>query len=217
MGDIDVAATDRLLTTTRAVRKRLDLTRPVPTDLVLECLRVAVQAPAGGNIQRWRWLLVDDPELKAGLAGLYARSYAPYMAEQRAAVATSGREDADRIMASSDHLTEHLQDVPLLVIPCQLGRPEPSMTQGMVAGFYGSILPAVWSFMLAARARGLGTAWTTLHLGYEAEAGELLGIPETVSQVALIPTAFYTGETFQPASRRPVEEITYRNRWKQPV
>ena len=113
-----MAATDRLLTTTRAVRKRLDLTRPVPTDLVLECLRVAVQAPAGGNIQRWRWLLVDDPELKAGLAGLYARSYAPYMAEQRAAVATSGREDADRIMASSDHLTEHLQDVPLLVIPC---------------------------------------------------------------------------------------------------
>jgi nitroreductase len=217
VGDIDLAATDRLLSTTRAVRKRLDLTRPVPTALVLECLRVAVQAPAGGNIQRWRWLLIDDPELKAGLAGLYARSYAPYMAEQRAAVATSGRDDADRIMASSDHLTEHLQDVPLLVIPCQLGRPEPTMTQGMLAGYYGSILPAVWSFMLAARARGLGTAWTTLHLGYEAEAGELLGIPETVSQVALIPTAFYTGETFQRASRRPVEEITYRNRWKQPV
>jgi nitroreductase len=215
VGDIDLAATDRLLTTTRAVRKRLDLSRPVPTDLVLECLRVAVQAPAGGNIQRWRWLLVDDPELKTGLAGLYARSYAPYMAEQRAAVAATGREDADRIMASSDHLTQHLQDVPLLVIPCQLGRPEPSMTQGMLAGFYGSILPAVWSFMLAARARGLGTAWTTLHLGYEAEAGQLLGIPETVSQVALIPTAFYTGETFQPASRRAVEEITYRNRWKQ--
>jgi len=217
VGDIDLAATDRLLTTTRAVRKRLDLSRPVPTDLVLDCLRVAAQAPAGGNIQRWRWLLIDDPELKAGLAGLYARSYGPYMAEQRAAVAASGRADADRIMASSDHLTEHLQDVPLLVIPCQLGRPEPSMTQGMLAGFYGSILPAVWSFMLAARARGLGTAWTTLHLGYEAEAGQLLGIPETVSQVALIPTAFYTGETFQPASRRAVEEITYRNRWKQPV
>ena len=217
MGDIDLAATDRLLTTTRAVRKRLNLSRPVPTDLVLDCLRVAAQAPAGGNIQRWRWLLIDDPELKAGLAGLYARSYGPYMAEQRAAVAASGRADADRIMASSDHLTEHLQDVPLLVIPCQLGRPEPSMTQGMLAGFYGSILPAVWSFMLAARARGLGTAWTTLHLGYEAEAGQLLGIPETVSQVALIPTAFYTGETFQPASRRAVEEITYRNRWKQPV
>jgi nitroreductase len=217
MADIDRAATDHLLTTTRAVRKRLDLTRPVPTDLVLECLRVAVQAPAGGNIQRWRWLLVDDPELKAGLAALYARSYAPYMEEQRAAVATTGRTDADRIMASSDHLTEHLQEVPLLVIPCQLGRPEPGMAQGMLAGFYGSILPAVWSFMLAARSRGLGTAWTTLHLGYEAEAADLLGIPHTVSQVALIPTAFYTGDTFQPASRRPVEEITYHNRWKQPL
>jgi len=217
MADIDRAATDHLLSTTRAVRKRLDLTRPVPTDLVLECLRVAVQAPAGGNIQRWRWLLVDDPELKAGLAALYARSYAPYMEEQRAAVATTGRTDADRIMASSDHLTEHLQEVPLLVIPCQLGRPEPGMSQGMLAGFYGSILPAVWSFMLAARSRGLGTAWTTLHLGYEDEAADLLGIPHTVSQVALIPTAFYTGETFQAASRRAVEEITYRNRWKQPL
>ena len=217
MADIDRAATDHLLTTTRAVRKRLDLTRPVPTELVLQCLRVAVQAPAGGNIQRWRWLLVDDPELKAGLAALYARSYAPYMEEQRAAVATTGRTDADRIMASSDHLTEHLQEVPLLVIPCQLGRPEPGMSQGMLAGFYGSILPAVWSFMLAARSRGLGTAWTTLHLGYEDEAADLLGIPHTVSQVALIPTAFYTGDTFQPASRRAVEEITYRNRWKQPL
>jgi nitroreductase len=217
MSDIDATVTDRLLTTTRAVRRRLDLGRPVPIDLVLECLRVAVQAPAGGNLQRWRWMLVDDADLKAGLADLYARAYAPYMAAQREVDVSAGRTDADRIMASSDYLTQHLADVPLLVIPCQLDRPDPSMSQGMLAGFYGSILPAVWSFMLAARSRGLGTAWTTLHLGYEAEAGELLGIPETVSQVALIPTAFYTGETFKPGTRRPVEEITYRNRWRQPV
>jgi nitroreductase len=217
MGDIDVAEADHLLTTTRAVRKRLDLTRAVPHELVLECIRVAVQAPAGGNIQRWRWLVVDDPDTKAGLADLYRRAYAPYMEEQRAAVATSGRTDADRIMSSSDHLTEHLQEVPTLVIPCFLGRPDVTLPQGMLAGMYGSILPAVWSFMLAARARGLGTAWTTLHLGYEAEAGELLGIPDTVSQVALIPVAYYTGDTFKPGSRRPVEEITYLNRWKQPI
>jgi len=216
MGDIDLAEADRLLTTTRAVRKRLDLTRPVPHELVLECIRVAVQAPAGGNIQRWRWLVVDDAETKSGLADLYRRAYAPYMEEQRAAVATSGRTDAGRIMSSSDYLTQHLQEVPTLVIPCFLGRPD-GLAQGMLAGLYGSILPAVWNFMLAARARGLGTAWTTLHLGFEAEAGELLGIPDTVSQVALIPVAYYTGDTFKPGTRRPVEEITYLNRWKQPI
>ena len=105
----------------------------------------------------------------------------------------------------------------MLVVPCALGRPDPALGQGMLAGFYGSILPAVWSFMLAARARGLGTALTTLHLGYEAEAAELLGIPDTVTQVGLIPVAYYTGQDFRPGTRRPVEEITYHNRWKDPL
>ena len=124
------------------------------------------------------------------------------MAEQRAAAASTGRADAGRIMDSSDHLAQHLQDVPVLVVPCSSAGPT-RPRQGMLAGFYGSILPAVWSFMLAARARGLGTALTTLHLGYEAEAAELLGIPDTVTQVALIPVAYYTGETSgrAPAAR----------------
>ena len=217
MGEIDPAQADALLTTTRAVRKRLDLTRPVPLPLVLDCLRVAVQAPAGGNVQRWRWVVVDDPEIKSGLAEIYRKSYTPYMAEQRAAAASTGRADAGRIMDSSDHLAQHMQDVPVLVVPCSLGRPDPTFGQGMLAGFYGSILPAVWSFMLAARARGLGTALTTLHLGYEAEAAELLGIPDTVTQVGLIPVAYYTGQDFRPGTRRPVEEITYHNRWKDPL
>ena len=213
----DLSQTDHLLTTTRAVRKRLDLTRAVPTELIADCIRVATQAPAGGNVQQWRWLIVDDPDLKLGIANLYRRAYEPYMAAQRTAVAASGRSDVAAIMSSSDHLAEVLHQVPALVIPCMLGRPEQAAIQGSLAGWYGSILPAVWSFMLAARSRGLGTAWTTLHLGYEAEAAELLGIPSTVSQVALTPVAYYTGDDFKPGARLPVEKVAYRNGWKQPL
>jgi nitroreductase len=210
--EFDVEQIDHLLTTTRAVRKRLDLTKPVPREVIVDCIRVATQAPAGGNVQRWRWVVVDDPDLKRGIADLYRRSYAPYMAAQREAAAQIGKTDTQAIMASSDHLADILHEVPALVIPCSLGAP--SGSQGMVAGFYGSILPAVWNFMLAARARGLGTAWTTLHLEHEAEARGLLGIPSTVTQVALTPVAYYTGDSFKPGTRRPAEEITYFNGWK---
>ena len=214
--EFDIAQTDRLLTTTRAVRKRLDTTRPVERHTILDCIRVASQAPAGGNVQRWRWLVIDDPALKQGIADLYRRAYEPYMAAQRQAIdgATpqKGRENIGAIMDSSDHLAQVLQDVPAMVIPCSLGAPMGS--QGSVAGYYGCILPAVWSFMLAARSRGLGTAWTTLHLEYEAEARELLGIPSTVTQVAMTPIAYYTGDTFKPGTRRAAEEITYFNGWK---
>ena len=208
----DLEQTDRLLTATRAVRKRLDLTRPVPRELILDCIRVATQAPAGGNVQRWRWVVVDDPDLKLGVAELYRKAYRPYMAAQREAVEKSGRGGMEAIMSSSDHLADVLDKVPALVIPCCLDAPTGS--QGMVAGYYGSILPAVWSFMLAARSRGLGTAWTTLHLEHEAETRDLLGIPSTVTQVALTPVAYYTGDSFKPGTRRAAEEITYFNGWK---
>jgi nitroreductase len=111
-------------------------------------------------------------------------------------------------------LANVLQDVPALVIPCGLDRLPENVTSGNAAGYYGSLLPAVWSFMLAARSRGLGTAYTTLHLTYEREAGELLGIPESVTQLALIPVAYYTGDDFKPAKRLPVEKVTYFNGWK---
>lgn len=210
----DLTQTDHLLTTTRAVRKRLDLTRPVPRDLIVDCIRIATQSPAGGNVQRWRWVVVDDPTLKHGLAELYRKAYAPYIEAQRAAVEEVGRGGVSGIMASSDHLAQVLEQVPALVIPCMLGRPDPASSQGALAGWYGSILPAVWSFMLAARSRGLGTAWTTLHLAYEQEAAELLGLPPTVSQVALTPVAYYTGDDFKPGQRREAAEITYFNGWK---
>ena len=210
----DLRQTDKLLTTTRAVRRRLDLDRPVPRELVRECIEVATQAPAGGNVQRWRWLAVDDPELKLGLAELYRRAYEPYIDAQRTLVEREGRAGVAGIMASSDHLAQVLQDVPVLVVPCGLDRVPADSGGGTAQGYYGSLLPAVWSFMLAARARGLGTAWTTLHLGFEAEAGALLGIPDTVTQLALVPVAYYTGDDFKPADRRPVDEILYWNGWR---
>ena len=209
----DLSQTDKLLTTTRAVRKRLDLERDVPRELIRECVEVATQAPAGGNVQRWRWLVVDDPDLKLGLAELYRRAYEPYIAQQRDLVAQAGRSVAG-IISSSDHLAQVLQDVPVLVVPCGLDRVPAEGGGGTAQGYYWSLLPAVWSFMLAARSRGLGTAWTTLHLGYEREAGELLGIPDTVTQLALIPVAFYTGDDFKAGDRRDVDEVIYWNRWR---
>jgi nitroreductase len=212
----DLDQTDKLLTTTRAVRKRLDFNRPVPREVILDCIRLATQAPSGGNSQRGRWLVIDDPLLKREIAERYRRSYQPYIEAQRASVEQVGRTDRSTmgILSSSDYLAEHLHEVPTLVLPCILDRVPPGSKQGVMAGFYGSILPAVWSFQLALRSRGLGSAWTTLHLAYEDEVAEALGIPHTVSQVALLPVAYTLGHDFKPGTRRDAEEITYFNGWK---
>lgn len=215
--DFDLAQTDHLLSTTRAVRKRLDLTRPVPRQLILDCVRISTQAPAGGNYQKWRWVIVDDPERKAVVADAYQRSYAPYIEKQKAAVQRAGNAaTSDPIIDSSTHLAEVLAEVPVLAIPCALGAPgDAGEAGGSQAGWWGSIVPAVWSYCLAARSRGLGTAWTTLHLPFEAEVGEALGIPDTVTQIACIPTAFHTGDDFKLARRKPAKDVTYWNTWKQ--
>jgi nitroreductase len=217
MPGFDLANTDRLLTTTRSVRKRLDLERPVDLATVVECLRIAIQAPTGGNTQRWRWLVVDDPELRSGLADLYRRSFEPYIAARRAAMAATSSPVMDRVADSSEYLAEHLHEVPVHVVPCQLDRVGDHGSVVESASYYGSILPSVWSFMLALRSRGLASAWTTLHLAYEREAAELLGIPDTVTQCALIPVAHHHGDDFRPAARRPIEEIAYRNAWRRPL
>ncbi len=211
----DLSVTDKLLTTTRSVRKRLDFSRPVPREVVLEALEVALQAPTGGNRQPWRWLIIDDADTRARIAELYQRSHDPYMAANREMVEAAGRLEAmAKIMDSSQYLSDHMAEVPVMVIPCLLGRPE-GLPQVEIAGFYGSILPSVWSLMLALRSRGLGSAWTTLHLAFEQEAQEVLGVPDTVTQTALIPVAYYTGDDFKPGPRRPADEVTYFNRWKQ--
>lgn len=223
--DVDTTATDHLLTTTRTVRRRLDLSRPVPPSLVLECLRIASQAPTGGNLQRTRWIVVTDEEKRAALGALYKRAMDPYHAIMGPLAQAAGTNN--KVLASSEYLAEMMGRAPALVIPCELGSfPEanallkaggyPHTLSDNVAasGFYGSIWPAVWSFMLALRSRGLGSALTTMHLALEREAGELLGIPDTVTQIGLIPVAYYTGESFKPANRRAVEEVTYWNGWK---
>ena len=145
---------------------------------------------------------------------IYRKAYQPYIDYQKKVVDKVGRTDASGIMESSDHLANVLQDVPALVIPCGLDRVSTDAIPANFAGYYGSLLPAVWSFMLACRSRELGTAYTTLHLNYEKEAAELLGIPDTVTQLALIPVAYYTGDDFKPAKRLPVEKVTYFNGWK---
>jgi nitroreductase len=205
---------DRLLTTTKQVRQRLDLTRPVPHGELLECIEVANHAPMGGNLERNRWMIIDDPELKGEIAQRFGAVGRPYL-EANTAIAADER--GRRVIGSAMFLIEHLAEVPALVLSLRLDRPPATASQGQTAGYYGSVLPGVWSFQLAARARGIGSAWTTFHLEHEAEIAELLGIPPTVTQVCLLPVAYYTGDTFTPAPRRPAAEITYLNRWKQPV
>jgi nitroreductase len=214
--NFDLTQTDHLLTTTRAVRKRLDLNRPVPRELILDCIRISAQAPAGGNAQKWRWVIVDDPAKKAIIADAYGRAYAPYIATQQKAVAQAGNAaTSGPIIDSSNHLAAVLADVPVLAIPCALGSPADAGDRGgSQQGWWGSVIPAVWSYCLAARSRGLGTVWTTLHLPYGEEVADALGIPDTVTQLACIPTAYYTGDDFKLATRKPAEQITYWNSWK---
>ena len=205
----DTAVTDRLLSTTRSVRKRLDLDRPVETEVVLECLQLAVQAPTGSNAQGWRWLVVTDPEKRAELGRMYSEGGADYL---RSAAANEMNPQTKRVYESAVHLSDVIGRVPVHVIPCIHGRAD-NAPNIMSASIYGSIMPAAWSFMLALRSRGLGSAWTTLHLMKEKEAAELLGIPDNVTQVALIPVAYTIGDDFKPAKRPPIETVTYWESW----
>jgi nitroreductase len=205
----------QVLITTRSVRKRLDLDRPVPRSVILDCIDLACQAPTGGNVERCRWIVIDDPDQRRRVADIYRRAYGPYMEERKALLGDATGPEADatrRVMSSSDHLAEVLDRVPAMVIPCRFDRPPVDDARNL-ASFYGSILPAAWSFMLALRSKGLGSAWTTLHLDFEGEAAELLGVPPTVTQVALLPVAYTVGDGFKPAPRRPAAGITYWNHW----
>jgi nitroreductase len=215
---------DELLTTTRAVRRRLDLDKPVPESLVRECIEIAIQAPSGSNARRWHFVVVGDPTKRARIADLYRRAFDLYrgMPSSAHALARQAEGTADAsVMASvtdsAEALAANLHRVPWLVIPCIEGRVAPSggpLDSLVGASVYGSILPAFWSFMLAARARGLGTAWTTLHLMHEREAADLLGIPyDQVMQVGLTPLAFTRGTDFKPARERHLERALHVDGW----
>jgi nitroreductase len=207
---------DELLSTTRSVRKRLDLDRPVPIELVRECVEVAVQAPTGGNRQSWHWMVITEPGLRAEIGKYYQQAFDRYRNSPTYGGDASGHSEVrravqSRVTNSAEYLAERMGDVPVHVIACiEAGQELPASNQ---AGLWGSLLPAAWSFQLAARARGLGSAWTTLHLGYEKEISELLGIPSNVRQGVLLPTAYYTGDTFKPATREPLDTVLHMDRW----
>ncbi|MEM9565306.1 MAG: nitroreductase family protein [Actinomycetota bacterium] len=212
--EFDLAQTDALLSTTRAVRKRLDFERDVPDDVLLECLQLAVQAPTGSNRQGWRWMVVRDAEKKEALAQLYRDAGGAYLAE--AAKSVEAGSQTGRVMDSANFLAEKLGEVPVMVIPLIIGRLDDGTTNS-AAGLFGSIIPAIWSFQLALRSRGLGSTYTTIHLGREQEAAELLGIPPHMTQAALLPVAYTTGTDFKAAQRDPVHQITYLDSYKNPI
>jgi len=213
---------DELLSTTRAVRKRLDLDRPLPMEVVRECLDLALQAPTGSNAQGWHFVVVTDAAKKQALADIYRRAFAmypdmPFSAHNVHKDDPSMTAQQERIISSADYLAENFHRVPVMLIPCVTGRVEATPAPFSVlaqASVYGSILPAVWNFMLAARARGIGTCWTTLHLWFEEEAAQLLGIPYAeITQCALIPVAYTKGTNFKAAPRKPLDPILHVDRW----
>jgi nitroreductase len=220
--------TDEVLTTTRSVRKRLDLTRPVSRELIRECLDIAFQAPNGSNQNAWEWLVLDDRDTIRQAASIYdaaledfivsaeGQAYQRRAAAQLAKESTGALAEKTRKMSESvDYLRRNMAEMPALLIPMFKGRPE-RMNLFLQASSWGSVLPAMWSFMLALRARGLGSAWTTAHILREREMADLLGIPyEGYTQVGLFPVAYTIGVEFKRAWRKPIAEVTSWNRFGQ--
>ena len=206
--------TDLLLTTTRSVRRRLDLTRAVPKELLEECLSIALQAPSGANAQSWRFIVVNDDQTRRALAALYKDAWDQYLPS----VSFDYGPDDPRALALSDvvgsaqYLADNLQHVPTLVVPCISPRVDDAPFF-VTATVLGSIFPAVWSFMLAARSRGLGTTLTTLTVMHDREVSDLLGIPDSHAHCGLVPVAYHTGESFRPARRLTVDSVVSYDRW----
>ncbi len=208
---------DHVLKTTRSVRLRLDFERPIEPAAIEECLEIALQAPTASNSQQWQWVVITEPDKVAAVAEVYRKSFNVLAARPPEERPSYGADDSrtqqsEKVTRSATWLAEQMHRCPALLLACINGRVEDqgAMTQ---AGVYGSILPGAWSFMLAARARGIGMAWTTLHIRHEDEVAALLGIPADVTQAALFPMAYFTGEDFQPAPRVPLKEVVHWNTW----
>ena len=213
---MDLSSVDHVLTTTRAVRKRMDFDRPVPRELLEECLQIALQAPTGGNRQDWQFVFVTDPARKKALGELYRNSWYPYSQQPKPKYQDDDPRAGqfERVVNSAQYLADRMGEVPAMLIPCIKGRPPEGAPAVSWAGSMGSILPAAWSFCLAARSRGLGTAWTSLHLAFEKEAAEILEIPyDRVVQCALITIGYYTGEDFKAAERVPLDKVVHWDTW----
>lgn len=233
-GLFDLRSVDRVLTTTKAVRRRLDLDRPVEREVIQECLQLAVHGPTANGRENWRWVVVEDSDLRRQIADYYRTGWKVHTSALAAASGRRSRGDHDRIArsrASADWLADHLHLVPVHVIACLIGRPPGEVGRGpgtdrvsylkkddaqLVANslYFGSIYPAIWSFQLALRSRGLGSAITVAHTAYEAEIGQLLGIPRLATQVALLPVAYTRGVDFTPSPRVSARTVTYWDRWE---
>ena len=197
----DLAAVDLVLSTTRSVRRRLDFERPIAPELIEECIDLATQAPTGIAAENWRFLVIASPERKRAIADLYRRALAHFETARGEAAKPSQRALADR-----------LHELPVLILVCAEGVP-PEGSTALQIGFCGSVLPAAWSLMLALRARGLGSTWTSLHLLFESEAASVLDIPDGVTQTVLLPVAHMDGAVLKRAKRRPAREVTFWDGW----
>jgi nitroreductase len=205
---VDLESIDLVLGTTRSVRRKLDFERPIAPETIEECIALATQAPTGRNTQGWRFLVLTEPDRKRAVADLYRRAFAHYSAQRAAELASEPPRPTYQLLADRMH------ELPVLILVCVEGRPEALSVAQQVA-FYGSVLPAAWSLMLALRARGLGSTWTTLHLVHEEEAARLLGIPEGVTQTVLLPVAYMRDAVLRRADRLAPREVTYWNAWGQ--
>ncbi|MEM7543073.1 MAG: nitroreductase family protein [Pseudomonadota bacterium] len=215
-GSLDVAACDALLTTTRSVRLRLDLDRAVAPELIEQCLEIALQAPSQTNTQQWHFVVVTDPAKRAALASLYRQGFVEYWEESQTNNPQAFEDPSpstQRMIESAQFLTDHYHEVPVHVLFAYTGRlvDLPLFEQ---ATAYGSIFPAAWSFMLAARARGLGCCWTSVHLREAEGAAKVLNLPDDVTQAVLMPVAYYKGQNFKPAQREPLSAVVHWNEWR---
>ena len=210
---------DEVLRTTRAVRKRLDLERDVPTELLVECIELASQAPTKRNHQHWRFVVVRDAGLRAQVAKQYKEAWYQIDRSKHDAYGPNDPRSRTlpRVLESAKYLADHLHEVPVLVVPCIGGRTPVDAAPGHLIAELASVLPAMWSFMLAARARGLGTVLTTTHLAREEEVARILEIPyHAVTQVGLVPVAYALGENFSAASRLPISSLVCWDAWSEP-
>lgn len=199
--------------TTRSVRRRLDFDRPVAPEVIEDCIEAAVQAPTGLNREAWRFVVVTEEAAKQQVAELYRAGFDSLTDRFRGELpADIRREDLPSEKPTYRGLAENLHRMPALILVCSEGRPDPESMPLQVA-FYGSVLPAAWSLMLALRARGLGTTWTTLLVTEEKRVAAALGIPEDVTQTILLPVAYTKGAVLRPAKRKAAHEVTFWNRW----
>ncbi|MFG1932638.1 nitroreductase family protein [Mycobacterium sp. NPDC048908] len=212
-------STDALLTTTRSVRKRLDLTKPVPMGLIRECLEIAVQAPTSANVQNWGFIVVTDTEQRRAIADVYLRTWNSIVASPFA-VADRFKDDPGRnheqrkVSDSATYLAEHIGEVPVLMIPCvALIDGDTTLTGENANRYWSSIMPATWSYMLAARSRGLGTTWTGVTIMADEEMRAILGLPDNVYHATTVPTAYYMGSSFRRAKRLPLDDVLHFDRW----